>query len=73
VSGKEHTGERLMRLLDAASDFVADDASWHAEVEELDTENLRLDYLRSIAAGLGAIAFLLARQDKEAWNEWSRY
>jgi hypothetical protein len=66
---------RLLRLLDAASDFVLPGSeSWHdVDPGSADEANLRLDYLRAIASALGAVAFLLLRRDEEMLREWWNY
>ena len=71
------TTERLMRLLDVASDFVVPDSSafeWHDESGELDEAlGAQLTYQRAQAAALVAIAFLLLRGDELMLEPTRRY
>ncbi len=68
--------DRIMRLLDHVSDDgwaheeIDSDAAWYHEDQARAYE---LRALHAIAAGLGAIAMLLARQDDEVRDAWERY
>lgn len=73
---KDKDRDRIMQLLDAATDEGS-------RFDELDTDEIMYDddpvkqWERRIreceVAALGAIAFLLARQDEEVWDAWQRW
>lgn len=65
--------QRLFRLVDDATDV-----GWDAELsapgsDQVDDEVRGLLIQQRQAAALGAIAFLILRQDESLWEAWTRY
>jgi len=70
---KEPDVHRLLELVDIATDPGWDDGLAARRTRDED-DNFRRDLVQErIASAIGAIAFLLLRQDEDAWDEWKRY